>query len=247
MGNNKVIFGQEYSAIYDSVHEKKNYLAEAIQIANIITKTVGPDSKILDFGCGTGKHVSGLADLGFVISGYDVNSNMIDIANINFPDLDFFSDLSSVPKSFNFIYSLFDVLSYQVTDFEVSGFLQQINSKLADGGWVLLDGWHLPGTRQDPPSNRLRFFDFNGEKFRREVVVLDKTQDHLTTLQIQIVKNSEESVLTREVHQMRAFNSSEIVDFIHAVGGSDIQFFNGSDYTKSLQSNDWKFGVLFHI
>ena len=128
MGNNKVIFGQEYSAIYDSVHEEKNYLAEAVQIANLLTKTVGTESKILDFGCGTGKHVSKLADSGFVISGYDVNSNMIELAKVNFPDLNFFSDLSSVPKSFNFIYSLFDVLSYQVTDFEVSGFLQQINS-----------------------------------------------------------------------------------------------------------------------
>lgn len=242
-----MIFGQEYSAMYDSVHEEKNYLAEAIQIANIITETVGPDSKILDFGCGTGKHVSRLAELGFTISGYDVNSNMIDTANINFADLDFFSDLSSVPKSFNFIYSLFDVLSYQVTDFEVSDFMQQINSKLADGGWVLLDGWHLPGLRQDPPSNRLRFFDFNGEKFRREVVVLEKTQDNLTSLQIQIIKDSDEAVLTKEIHQMRAFNSDAVADFIHALGGSDIQFFNGGDYTKSLHSNDWKFGVLFRI
>ena len=110
-----------------------------------------------------------------------------------------------------------------------------------------MDGWHLPGLRQVPPSNRLRFFDFNGERFRREVVVLKKTQDHLTSLQIQIVKDSDESVLTREVHQMRAFNSDEIVDFIHAVGGSEIQFFNGSDYKKSLHTKDWKFGVLFHI
>jgi SAM-dependent methyltransferase len=245
--DNEVNFGRGYSTIYDFVHKEKNYQSEAIQIANIITDTFGMNASTLDFGCGTGKHVSKLAELGLAVSGYDINSNMINIARLNFPGLDFYSDLNDVPKSFNFIYSLFDVLSYQTTDFEILDYLKQINSKSAIGGWVLLDGWHYPGLEQDPPRNRVRSFEFKGETLRREVVVLDKVDDNLTSLQIQIVKDADESVILEEIHSMRAFSAAEVSHFIHAVGGLDIQFFNGSDYAKPLRSNDWRFGVLFRI
>jgi SAM-dependent methyltransferase len=129
-----------YTEVYNGIHLEKNYFSEVQQIISIIDKTSGNNSKILDFGCGTGKHARELKIKGFNVSGYDLSIHMIKLARINAGDIKFYDRFQSIPGKFDFTYSVFDVLSYQIEDSDIDIFLSNINSTVKSNGFVLLDG-----------------------------------------------------------------------------------------------------------
>src|SRR3712207_6686133 len=70
-----------YAAYYDLLYSDKNYQAEADYIDRMISahKTERP-LKLLDLGCGTGKHDFCLAAKGYSVTGVDLSATMIEEA-----------------------------------------------------------------------------------------------------------------------------------------------------------------------
>jgi cyclopropane fatty-acyl-phospholipid synthase-like methyltransferase len=245
-----MIFGEDYSKLYCKIHLDKDYSSEARQLASLLQKlNLTKDSKILDFGCGPGLHVKHLNSLGLDVSGYDPNINMIKIARESNPELSikFSSDLSTVSQKFDFTYSLFDVFSYQTSENEISVFLNQIISHTKPGGFVLLDGWHLDGVIDNPATSRSKTFDFEGDEYSREVFVLDSTVENITQLKIVVSNNFNNKVVTSENHSLRAFSQKEVTQYLSKYSIEDVAFFDGSDFSKQLSSNSWRFSCLFQI
>jgi len=240
-------FGNFYAEVYNDIHFDKNYFSEAQQIISIIEKTSGIDSKILDFGCGTGKHVRELINNGFDVSGYDLNINMIKVARINAGDINFYDTFESIPGKFDFAYSLFDVLSYQIEDSDIDIFLSNIKSKVKSNGFVLLDGWHTPALIKEPPESRVKTFKNNGIDFLRSVTVLDFNYKSVATLGIEIKKLDSTMKEFSEIHKLRSLRAIEIEEFIINSGGRNIKFYNGTDYSKSLTDFDWRFAVSYQV
>ena len=107
---------------YDIIFSKKDYKKETDYILNLWYKyNQKHPISILDFGCGTGSHTLTFADRGFEILGYDINENMIKIANskrtFNSEVKFIFQDIldADIEKSFDIIYSYFFVINY-ITD-----------------------------------------------------------------------------------------------------------------------------------
>lgn len=242
------MFSNRYVELYDKIHSEKNYEFESLQIANIIKSLkLTSDAEILDFGCGTGKHISYLHKSGFRISGYDINLSMIKKATVNNPGLEFYRNVSQIPKRFNFVYSLFDVLSYQIEDSSCDEYLNQLKERVEQPGWIFLDGWHLPGLLQSPPTSRSKSFEHLGKKFTRNVCVASVDKFRITRLEIELSQNESETEKIYETHLMRAFDEEEICGLINKLGGNLISFYDGSDYTIPLSSKSWRFAVLFKI
>jgi len=243
-----MIFTDFYADIYDQMHSSKNYDFEASQIARIINEQkIAKDSLILDFGCGTGKHLLCLNTSGYNVSGYDLNENMLLRAKSRNKKSIFYSDYSEIPQVFTLCYSLFDVLSYQVLDEEVSKFLNQICETILRPGWILLDGWHLSGLLQNPPTSQYRTFKYLDQTLTREVLVSTDDNFKVTELNIKIIGAHTNQTLLQETHFLRAFNSSEISTIISEVGGVELKFFDGMDYLKPLNETSWRFAVLFKL
>lgn len=60
---------QDYAYYYNAFYRDKNYRAEAEQV-NLLLKKYGKDVKrIINFGCGTGKHDMELTGMGVSVHG----------------------------------------------------------------------------------------------------------------------------------------------------------------------------------
>jgi|688.fasta_scaffold447493_2 SAM-dependent methyltransferase len=240
------MFGETYSQIYDEVHSGKDYESEAKQVLSILNSVVNSGNPlVLDFGCGTGRHADKLREYGIKIRGYDPNPFMVGQARKNFPDISVTDKIEQLPNNFDFLYSLFDVFSYQLSDLEVSLFLDQMNSLVKPNAWILIDGWHLPGLEIDPPKSRSRSFQHNGQTLSRNVDVVSIDGLRVSELNISIRDLATSKEIFSEIHTLRAFDSSEIQVLIRNLGGHELTFFDGTDFTKPLTNNSWRFAAVF--
>lgn len=243
-----MIFTDLYSEIYDQIHENKDYELEASQISNVILEMgLSKNSPVLDFGCGTGKHLSYLDKLGHKVAGYDINSYMLSKAKVRNKRLNFYSEFGEIPKIFKCSYSLFDVLSYQIYDDDLNHFLNQISKVVDNPGWILLDGWHLPGLLNSPPISNSRNFTHNDKSLTREVSVHTIEDFKITNLNIIIKEVGKNKLILEETHRLRAFTSFEIIKLIQKFGGVEITFLDGSNYLKPLTDTSWRFAVYFKL
>ena len=63
---------------YDLFYQKKDYAKEVSFIEKVINL---PKSTILDAGCGTGEHLKISHSKGYKVFGFDLNSQMVEVAN----------------------------------------------------------------------------------------------------------------------------------------------------------------------
>ena len=208
---------------------------------------ISQNSPILDFGCGTGKHIESLTSLGLNVHGYDINPHMLLEARLLNSGTNFYNNYSEIPGIFSFCYSLFDVLSYQIDDQTVDYFFKEIINTIQKPGWILLDGWYLPGLLSDKPTSRTRKVKHFGEIITREVLVSSDNDFRVTNLDIRISSTSNNFQDFQELHSLRAFESDELIEIISNHGGDGIEFFDGSNYEKPLVETSWRFAVLFKV
>ena len=201
-------------------------------------------NRILDFGCGTGIHLNSLLDEKLELYGYDRNEYMLDVARQNYPSLFVTSDYAQIPGELDLVYSLFDVVNYQVSDQEVEIFFRSLASKLAPGATLVIDGWHYPGVFQDPPTTRERDILFESSTITRRVLPTTSNNYRTTVLDITLEDKSQSGLLTHESHIMRAFDAPELEKFANSCGFTCVSFRDGSDWDKGLGPNSWRF-VMF--
>jgi SAM-dependent methyltransferase len=239
-------FGNQYSGFYNEIHRDKDYVSESNQIIEMLKSNgITQHSRILDFGCGTGKHLERIVKEGYNCDGFDLSEDMLLIARELMPHSNFYSNIGLIRNKYDFVYSLFDVLSYQISDTEVRTFLSTLISLTSPGGTILFDSWHLEGLKKDPPSNRVKVFNANGVSFSRDVIVEKIDDVRISKLNISILDiESGEKILTEE-HIMRAFSKMELKTMVEEIGGIDIKFFDGKHYRKRLSENSWRMGVSF--
>lgn len=71
---------QDYAYYYNAFYQDKDYKSEAKQVDILLQKYGQNIKKIINYGCGTGRHDIELSKLGYDCSGIDVSPLMIDIA-----------------------------------------------------------------------------------------------------------------------------------------------------------------------
>ena len=239
-------FAGEYAKQYDLIHKQKNYEAEVSQvIREFELRGITTKCSVLDFGCGTGSHASIFRKKGYDAWGYDSNSNMIQEARIkNFSNRKYFtSDLSELDVNFRVVYSLFDVVNYQVTSEELHSFLNQIESKLISGGLLILDSWNKEVVMTDPPRESSRSYFVAGRKFVRKVYPSSSDNFQTTRLLIDLIDIEQSQCIQSEDHFMRAYSASELTNIISIKGFHDIRIFELSDWNSKPNENSWRFGL----
>ena len=69
---------QKYASFYDLLYSDKQYEKECDFITKILNEIAPKAKKILELGCGTGKHARLLAKRGFQIYGVEKSQDMIE-------------------------------------------------------------------------------------------------------------------------------------------------------------------------
>lgn len=164
------VFGA-YSRYYNLLYKDKDYAGETEYIQGLIRKYHPHAKKILDLGCGTGRHDILLAEKGYDIIGVDMSEEMLSVANSQLSSLKprhlslnfIHDDIRTVRlgSTFDVVTSLFHVMSYQTTNDDLFAAFATARAHLKAGGIFIFDCWYGPAVLTDRPSVRVKRLENN--------------------------------------------------------------------------------------
>ena len=240
-------FSNQYSAAYDLLNEGKPYGDEVVFMQNIYSDIAGKSQKILsvlDLGCGSGKHLAEF-DSSAKKVGVDKSQSMLDEAmSRKIPHSDFvLNDICTVNVDLHFdlVYSLFHVLSYQVSEQDLILFFRTIARHLKKDGVAVVDFWHRTPWDQDPPFTRI-----TRRKSRDvEIIRISEPKYNLLTGVVEIHMDlfaktaGDEFAHFTEDHTMRSYTLTEL-SLAAQIAGLEIATSGPwMQQTKPLLASDW--------
>ena len=153
-----------YAAYYDLLYSDKDYPAEAAYVRSLLSRHRINTGKLLDLGCGTGRHAEQFARRGYSVHGIDSSEAMIDIAIKKTPSelakqLTFdVGDLRTarLGSQFDAVLALFQVASYQSTNEDLAEMFATASAHLKDDGVFVFDFWYGPAVLTERPAVRVK-------------------------------------------------------------------------------------------
>lgn len=214
------VFNEEYASAYDVMYADKNNAAECDAISNLIKRfSKGKVSKILDLGCGTGRHAVEFAACGFDVTGVDFSEAMLNRARlrprtgsgaVDFLQGDARTYRSATP--FDAVLMNFNVLGYMNSNDDFTAALTTARTNLRKGGIFVADFWYGPAVVIDPPGERMREIVAGETKFLRYSRGIHEQNHQRIRISIRVIelKGPQVRADTEEVHVMRYFFPLEL-------------------------------------
>jgi SAM-dependent methyltransferase len=222
----------KYAQYYDLLYQDKDYRAETDYIFSLIKKNQPDTRKILEFGAGSGIHGRILANAGFHVHGIERSQEMIDLGLSSSYSKDQNSSFSCTQgdctstilgDDFDTVISLFHVLSYQTSNEEVVAMLKNAHRQLKPEGVFIFDYWYAPAVWNLGPTLRVKRVSnqqlaitriAEPECFRDQNIVKVNYQTFVKELESNRISE------IKETHEMRAFETEEIIEFANETGFS---------------------------
>ena len=143
---------------YDLFYKDKDYANEARCVHQKLVENNITGKRLLELGCGTGKHAKILSEFGYKILGIEKSYSMIDSAEKieNFECRQ--GDIRQIKlgEKFDSVISLFHVISYQTTNESLLSVFKTAFESLKDNGLFLFDVWYAPAVIHQKPSIRIK-------------------------------------------------------------------------------------------
>jgi SAM-dependent methyltransferase len=214
---------QSYSQYYDLIYADKDYANETTYILAVLARHGLRVRRLLDLGCGTGRHALFLTERGFDVVGVERSPDMAEKAIRRCTSLTSGSftcrigDIRTIGlgETFDAVLSLFHVVSYQTTDDDVRALFNAASAHLLPGGLFFFDVWHGPAVLAQRPCIRTKRVEGQISVLRIAKPELDMERRRVTmTLEVLVEDRSSDKLQKiKEVHLMRYFFPSEIVRF----------------------------------
>jgi SAM-dependent methyltransferase len=221
-------FGDLYSQYYDLLYCDKDYNSEVKYIDSLIKENAKNAKKILDMGCGTGKHAELLCNKDYTVHGIDLSEDMLKIAKDRRKGKEKQLSFShsniqnlSLDKKFDVVISLFHVMSYQNSNEELIKAFETVKKHLKDGGLFIFDFWYGPAVLRDLPTTRIKRFENENLKVTRIAEPLLHSQENIVDVNYDIFiedKNTNNVLRKKELHKMRYFFDTELELICNKVG-----------------------------
>jgi SAM-dependent methyltransferase len=225
------VFGN-YSRYYDLLYRDKDYAAEAEFMVKLIKQHSSSAKRILELGCGTGKHAALLAEKGYEMHGVDRSVAMLEAAEARrqnqAPELQTrlqFSqgDVRDVQagSGFDVVMSLFHVVSYQTTNDDLLAMFSNAHTHLKDGGSFIFDYWYGPAVLTDRPTERIKHMESDAIQVTRYAKPVMRPNESIVDVNytIEITDKATKTLETlHETHHMRYLFAGEIELLARATG-----------------------------
>ncbi len=223
------VFGN-YAYYYNSFYKDKNYAAEADTVSALLKRySVSEPVRVLDMGCGTGRHDLELLKHGYQIRGIDISETMIEIAKrcLNSTNVDRLSfevgDIRAyhTENPYDSVISLFHVMSYQTDNDALLGALQTASDALNTGGILLFDSWYGPGVLSDKPSVRVKQVEDEQNVLIRYADPVLHAQENLVDVNYNVLVIDKKTGVARQIeesHVMRYLFTPEVTLLLNMAG-----------------------------
>lgn len=243
------VFG-DYAYYYNSFYRDKNYAAEAGIVDKLLKKYSSNNlGKILNMGCGTGRHDLELWRLGYHVHGIDISETMIEAAkrqleNIDKNELVFeVGDICSyyVQDTYDSVISLFHVMSYQTGNDVLFNAFKTAAAALVKGGIFLFDVWYGPGVLSDKPSVRVKKVEDEKNILIRYVNPVMHAQKNIVDVNYDVLvidKKTDTVKEIKETHSMRYLFTPE-VEFLLDMAGFELLDCIDCDTLEAADYNSW--------
>lgn len=219
---------QDYAYYYNAFYQDKDYAAESRQVDTLLRRYGVNVKRIVNFGCGTGRHDIELSKQGYDCMGIDLSPLMIDIAKENSRDMNVDIEFAVAdicdykPKEkYDAVISLFHVMSYQNSNEDILGAFRSARKALDNGGLFLFDLWYGPGVLSEPPVVRVKEVEDDTYKLVRiaRPVMHDKTNVVDVCYEVLVVeKETGYTKMISETHHMRYFFRPELEFYLKESG-----------------------------
>lgn len=238
---------QEYSNYYNLLYSDKNYLNESDYILNTAKKYAVKDlveTKILDVGCGTGRHVAFLSNNFKNAIGIDPSKSMIKIAKFENNNSNLIFKIASgqnfkFKEKFDTIISLFHVFSYQTQDIELKKYLTNIYNHLQPKGVFIFDFWYEEAVLNLKPELRVKKIENEKIKITRISTPVHFPESKIINVNFDIFIQSKNKIkYLFESHKMKYFSLDEVKQILTEIGFKNL-IFEEMITQKSPSANTW--------
>jgi SAM-dependent methyltransferase len=160
------VFGRDYAEVYDAIYRAKDYEGEADLIELLLARHGVPrPCRILDIGCGTGKHAFALARRGYEVTGIDRSPFMLAHARTRASAeqdaghkaprfLEGDARRFELGERFAAVLMMFTVLGYQHGDADLSSAIAAVRAHLEPQGLFIFDVWNGLAVIAQGPEKR---------------------------------------------------------------------------------------------
>ncbi len=219
---------KDYAYYYNAFYQDKDYKAEALQVDRLLKKYGSNIKKIINYGCGTGRHDLELSSLDYQCTGIDMSPLMIKIAQENVEaekaEIDFsVADIRTYKptEKYDAVISLFHVMSYQNSNEDILAAFRAARAALNQGGIFLFDVWYGPGVLSDKPVVRVKEIEDEKNRLVRIARPVMHDKENVVDVCYEVFVIDKETGFTRtinEVHHMRYFFRPELEILLEQAG-----------------------------
>jgi len=217
----------ESTALYDLIYsEFKDYPEEGEKVAKLLARECPGARRILDVGCGTGRHAALLTDLhGLEVDGLDIESGFLDIARTRCPDGRFFQgDMADFDLGWRYdaVICLFSSIGYVRTPERLASALGSMRRHVSPGGKVVVEPWFTPQAFQGG-SVHLNTVDQEGFKISR--MSRSEVRGRVSWIEFHYLVGRPDGIRhLREVHELGLFTQAEMMEAFHSAGFEKVGF-----------------------
>jgi SAM-dependent methyltransferase len=228
-----------YARYYNLLYRDKDYKGEAQHVHQIIKKHHPYASRLMELGCGTGRHAAYLAQMGYRVYGVDQSRSMLGQA-IQYADslpptvgslLQFSQgDIRHVRtrKRFDAVVALFHVISYMSDAKDLDAAFATASYHLRQGGIMVFDVWYGPAVLTNQPLIRIKRMRDDHTEVWRIAEPLLHVNDNLVEVNYEILirdRQTRQTKVIKEIHRMRYIFKPEVERLFSVCGLQLLDFF----------------------
>ena len=224
------IFG-EYAGYYDLIYPDAKFKEEAAFVDGLIREHGAAPSRILDMGCGTGRHAEALAALGYEVTGVDGSPSMLALAEkrnsgkgIGLVQADL-RDFQ-LETQFDAVASFFHVMSYMTDAASLESAFAGAGRHLVDGGLFVFDFWFSPAVKNLGAEARTSDYPLDKGRLVRTVTpnTVSPTRIDVRILMQAFDEEGRELASFEETHAMKSWDVDEVEKALLRTGFSPLHF-----------------------
>jgi SAM-dependent methyltransferase len=227
----------ESTHVYDAIYgEFKDFGSEAREIAGIIRAKMPEARRLLDVGCGSGRHAAFLSEQhDFQVDGLDIESGFLEIARERCPNGEFFrGDMASfdLGRRYDAVLCLFSSIGYVRTPDRLNLTTRSILRHVTPGGIALIEPWFTPDSFE---GGSVHLHTVDREELKISRVSRTEVRGRLSRLEFQyLVATPSEIQHLEEIHELGLFTVDEMMAALEAAGFQGVEFQEGGPTGRGI-------------